>query len=167
MWLILSQSKLVWCNLTAKAYTLLGLLWHTFGFCFYKKWLYLILVESQLVYCSPIRTPQYIKDIILVETIPQPTTKLILNDTKLDYTSLLLTINLSTLMYLLKLLDIVVLDIGLRNLHDDLIYFIVSFSSTTTRSLIILINTHKSRTNIAHLSISIVYRDYGILFFLL
>ena len=96
-------------KIIGKAYKLLGLLGRTFSTdsLSAKKRLYISLVRSQLLYCSQVWHPCYIKDILLLERIQRRATKYILNDYKSSYKSRLLCLNLEPLMYLNELNDVI------------------------------------------------------------
>ena len=94
----------------AKAYKTFGLL--RCAFChttniLSKKSLYLALVRSQLIYCSPLWHPYQISDITLLKRIQHQATKYTLNDFTSDYKrTRLINLNLLPLMYLLDLYGI-------------------------------------------------------------
>ena len=69
--------------------------------------LYLTLVRSQLMYCTPIWRPYLQKDIQNIERIQRRATKFILNDYDSNYKTRLLTLKLLPLMYLFELQDII------------------------------------------------------------
>ena len=68
--------------ISLRAYKQLGLLWRTFRSTQVsaKKELYLSLVKSQLVYCSPIWRPNQIQHIIHLEKVQRRVTKFILSN---------------------------------------------------------------------------------------
>ena len=75
-----------------------------------KMKLYLALVHSQLMYCTPIWRPYLQKDIQNnIERIQRHATKFILNDYDSNYKTQLLTLKLLPLMYLFELQDIILL----------------------------------------------------------
>jgi len=55
-----------------------------------KRLLYISLVRSQLVYCSPVWRPHHMKDIKLFENVQRRATKFIVNDFSMNYKSRLL-----------------------------------------------------------------------------
>ena len=55
-----------------------------------RKRLYITLVRSHLVYCSPLWRPHLIKDIEIFERVQRRAPKFILNNYHLDYRSQLL-----------------------------------------------------------------------------
>ena len=73
---VLFSSDLSWCShyhaITAMAYHTLGPIHRTFFLLILvkvKKWLYLALVRSRLMYCSPVWRPRLLKDIISLERV--------------------------------------------------------------------------------------------------
>ena len=77
-------------HIISRAYRVLGLLRRTFSSntnLREKKRLYVSLVRSQLVYCSPFWRPYLLKDISQLETVQRRATKFILNDFRSDYKS--------------------------------------------------------------------------------
>ena len=93
----------------SQIYKILGLLQRTFDnvVCIQaKKILYLSLVRSQLIYCSPVWHPQFINDITTIENVQRRATKFILNDFFSDYKSRLIKLNLLPLMMYLEINDI-------------------------------------------------------------
>ena len=96
-------------NITAKAYKIFGLLRRIFknSISFEaKKLLYISLVRSCLLYCSPLWWPYLIQDILLLEKVQRRATKAILNDYTSDYKSCLIKLKLLPLMYVYELSDI-------------------------------------------------------------
>ena len=84
---IILSSSLIWDahynQIIAKAYSILGLLRRTFSLQNHtrsKKQLYISLVRSQLLYCSNLWKPHFIKHIQQFEWVQQWATKYILND---------------------------------------------------------------------------------------
>ena len=88
---IIYSSSLLWDlhykNIISKAYKIFHVLRHTFTTPSHvaRKHLYITLVRSHLVYCSPLWRPHLIKDIEIFEKVQQQATKFILNDYHLDY----------------------------------------------------------------------------------
>ena len=121
---IILSSNLNWDyhykKITGRVYKFLGLLRRTFttDFILAKKRLYISIVRSQLLYCSQVWRPYYIKDILLFERIQRRATKYILNDYKSSYKSHLLHLNLLPLMYIFEL--------------NDLSFFIKSYISASS-----------------------------------
>ena len=110
---VILSTDLSWKNhynhISAKAYRTLGLLRRTFSHSVdipTKKTLYLALVRSQLLYCSPLWHPYLICDISALERIQRRATKFILNDYVTDYKTRLIKLNILPLMYTYDLYDI-------------------------------------------------------------
>ena len=102
------QWNLHYKNIISKAYKMLYTLRRIFT-CpspIARKHLYLTLVRSHLVYCSPLWRPYLIKDIEHFERLQRRITKFILNNYELDYKSRLSKCQILPLMYFLELLDI-------------------------------------------------------------
>lgn len=94
----------------SKAYKTLGLVRRTFSPSISpltKVKLYVSLIRSQLMYCSPIWRPYLIKDINNLELLQRRATKYILNDYISDYKTRLIKLQLLPLMYILEISDIV------------------------------------------------------------
>ena len=75
-------------HIIARAYRTLGLLrriFHHVNSVQRKKQLYISLVQSQFLYCSPIWRPCLIKDIVKLERVQRKATKFILSNYSLDY----------------------------------------------------------------------------------
>ena len=100
-----------------------------------RKQLYIILIRSQLTYCSQIWRPHLIKDIALIESVQRRATKWILNDYSSDYRSRLVTLELLPLMMTYEINDVVFFmkSVQSRNPSFDILQH-VSFSSSCTRS---------------------------------
>ena len=71
-----------------------------------RKCLYLLLIRSQMSYCSQIWRPHLIKDISLLESVQRKATKWILNNFILDYKSRLCSLQLLPLMMSFEVNDI-------------------------------------------------------------
>jgi len=71
-----------------------------------KRTLYLTLVRSKLLYCSPLWRPYLTKDFLLLERVQRRVTKFILNNYIMDYKTRLTQLNLLPVMYVLELHDI-------------------------------------------------------------
>ena len=91
-----------------KAYQTLGFICRTFVLNS-RKQLYISLVRSQLLYCSPLWRPQPLKDIFALEQVQQRATKFILNDYESSYKSCLKKLHLLPLMYVYVLNDLMFL----------------------------------------------------------
>ena len=96
--------------IVSKALKTLGLIRRTIGTLSsvtVRKQLYLILVRSQLTYCSQIWRPQLIKDIVLLESVQRRATKWILDDFQSNYKSRLLLTGLLPLIMVYEVNDVV------------------------------------------------------------
>ena len=134
-------------------YQILGLLRHYFRNCtsvHSKKFLYISLVRSQLIYGSQVWRPHLLKDIDALEAIQRRSTKFIFNDYTFDYKSRLLSLQLLPLMMIYELNDILFIVKSLKenntyfNIHN---YFI--FSSNCKRSAFHHKLVHRlARTNV-------------------
>jgi len=99
-----------------------------------KAKLYVSLIRSQLMYCSPVWRPYFIKDINNFKHLQRWATKYILNDFISDYISRLLKLELLPLMYSFELSDIMFFIKFIRNPTTSFnIHHFVSFS-TSARS---------------------------------
>ena len=126
-------------HIVSKAYRALGLLRHSFkcsNSITTKKALYLYIVRSYLLYCSPLWRPHQVQHVMLLERVQRRASKFILNDYSIDYKSRLIKLNLLPLMYIYELTDILffIKSIKTSNNSFDITEFI-SFSSSNTRSL--------------------------------
>jgi len=125
-------------HILAKAYRTLGLLRRTFSCSIdttTKKVLYLALVRSQLLYCSPLWHPYLLCDIAVLERIQRRATKYILNDYVSNYKTRLLKLNMLPLMYTYDLCDILffIKSVQHPSNHFNINNF-VSFCHHSTRS---------------------------------
>ena len=133
------SDDLSWSNhlthITNKAYKKLGLLRRSL--CYNnststKKRLYVLLIRSQLLYCSQIWHPYLRKDIKLIENVQRHATKFILNEYSSDYKSRFLKLNL------LPLTMIYDISFFVKSLKQPSTSFnitdFVSFSHNSTRS---------------------------------
>ena len=125
---IILSSNLTWDahynHIIAKAYSILGLLRRTFSpqnLTKSKKQLYISLVRSQLLYCSILWKPYFIKHTQQLERVQRRATKYILNDFTSDYKSRLIQTQLLPLTYILDLNDVMFFIKSLRNHHDGFI----------------------------------------------
>ena len=133
---------LSWTNhheyVLSKAYKILGLLRCTFsnvGCTLAKKTLYLSLVRSQLMYCSQIWRPQYLKGIQSLENIQRRATKFITNDYTSCYKSRQINLHLLPLMMQLELNDILFFVVSIKNPTKSFnVLDYVTFCSGSTRT---------------------------------
>ena len=139
---IIMSHDLSWKNhhdfILSKAYRFLGLLRRTFSTvdCNQaKKILYLSLVRSQLMYCSPIWRPQFLKDIQSFENIQRRATKFITNDYSSSYKSRLVSLHMLPFMMQLELNDILFFVASIKNPTKsfDISEYVI-FCSGSTRS---------------------------------
>ena len=71
-----------------------------------KRSLYLSLVRSQLLYCSPLWHPHLLADIKRFESVQRRATKFIINDSSMDYKDRLIHLHLLPLMMEFEIADI-------------------------------------------------------------
>ena len=100
-----------------------------------KKHLYIMLVRSQLTYCSQLWRPRLIKDIKCLERVQRRATKFVLQDYPSDYKTRLLSLKLLPLMYWFELQDILFLIRFFKDPSDNNILNYVSFVNLHTRSI--------------------------------
>jgi len=92
-----------------EAYKFLGLLQRTFSNTIASSVtvkLYISLVRSHLMCCSPVWWPHLLKNICKIEQLQCRVTKYILHDFTSDYKTRLINLNLFPLMYIFKISDI-------------------------------------------------------------
>uniref|UniRef100_A0A1X7UDD0 Reverse transcriptase domain-containing protein n=1 Tax=Amphimedon queenslandica TaxID=400682 RepID=A0A1X7UDD0_AMPQE len=106
------SADLSWSNhishIISKAYKRLGLIRRYYSISIsveIKKTLYIYLVRSQLVYCSLIWRPNFVKDFMLLERVQQKATKYILNNFVSDYGTRLMSLNMLPSVIILELND--------------------------------------------------------------
>ena len=139
---IMFSSDLQWNlhfkNIISKAYKMFYTLRHTFTSPspIARKRLYLTLVRSHLVYCSPLWRPYLIKEIEHFQRLQCRVTKFILNNYELDYKkSRLSKCQILPLMYFLELIDILFLIKSLKSPTPAFnIHHYITFNTSTTRS---------------------------------
>ena len=97
--------------------------------------LYLSLVRSRLLYCSPIWHPHLLTDIRALENVQRRATKFILNDHLTDYRQRLVSLNLLPLMMIFEIIDIIFFIKCLKQPSKRFnILSFVTFCSSQTRS---------------------------------
>ena len=101
---------------------------YTPGNCY----MYISLVQSKLLFCSPAWKPYLLKHIQTLERLQRQGTKYILNDYHTDYKTRLIRLNLLPITYTLDIADIMFLINSLKNPTDN--FNILSFSNNQTRS---------------------------------
>ena len=124
-------------SIMAKSYKILGLLRRVFSsvHCHQaKKVLYISLVRSKLLYCSPIWRPHLLSDIKALESVQRRATTFILNSYDSDYRLRLLSLQLLPLMMILEINDVLFFVKSLKEPtdHFDISRF-VTFCSGCTR----------------------------------
>jgi len=123
--------------ISSKAYKILGLIRHSFsssGPVLSRCKLYISLVRSQVLYCSPIWRPCLIKYINMLERIQRLAKKWILNDYQLSYRFRLMSLCLLPLMYIYKLNDIIFIKSHKQPTSHFNINEYIKFSASSTRS---------------------------------
>ena len=104
----------------SKAYKMLGLVRRTFSSANCvpaKRLIYISLVRSQLLYCSPVWHPFLLSDIRCIEKVQKRATRFIINDPTLGYKERLMNQNLLPLMMLSVLRPLLHILISLTMLH--------------------------------------------------
>ena len=111
---VMVSSDLQWKShylfILPKSYKILGLLRKVFSSvnCVRaKKVLYLSLVRSKLLYCSPIWRPHLLSDVRALENVQRRATKFILNASLSNYRLRLVNLNLLPLMMAFEINDII------------------------------------------------------------
>ena len=100
-----------------------------------KRSLYISLVRSQLLYCSPVWHPYLLADVKCLELLQRRATKFIVNDTSMDYRNCLIHLKLLPLMMELENADIIFFVKSVRYSSDHFnIFDFVHFSAHHTRS---------------------------------
>ena len=100
-----------------------------------KKLLYLSLVRSRLLYCSPVWRPNLVKDFTQLERIQRRASKFILNYSTHDYKSRLIHLKLLPLTMTLELNDILFFIKSMKSSSDHFnIKSFFSFHCSSTRS---------------------------------
>ena len=137
----------------SKAYKMLGLVRRTFSSAncvSAKRLIYISLVQSQLLYCSPVWHPFLLSDIRCIEKVQKRATRFIINDPTLGYKERLMNLNLLPLMMYFEIADIIFM---VKCIKAPTPYFNISdyvtFCSENTHSSIHLKLKHtKTKTNL-------------------
>ena len=113
-----------------------------------KVKLYISLVRSQIMYCSPVWGPHLMKDITKIEQLQRRATKYILQDYISDYKTRLTKLQLLPLMYILEISDIMFFINSIKSPTSSFnINSYVSFSKCGTRSSALKLRHNTSFTN--------------------
>ena len=133
--------------ISSKAYKILGLLRRVFSNSILlsaRLSLYISLVRSQLLYCSPVWHPYLLKDIRALELVQRRATKFIVNNNDMDYRNRLLSLKLLPLMMEYEIADIMFLVKCLKSSSDHFnICDFVEFCAHSTRGSSSLKLKHK------------------------
>ena len=143
---ILSSDRPHYLLILQKAYKMLGLVHRTFPLvkdvCAKHK-LYVSLIHSLLLYCSPLWHPQLLVDIKSLEPVQRRSTKFIFDNQSLDYQERLLCLHMLPLMMEYDLADILFFIKSLKASSDCFnVEDYISFSISNTRSLSYLKQRH-------------------------
>ena len=100
-----------------------------------KRCLYLSLLHSKLLYCSPVWRPQYLVDIRSLESVQRRASKFIISNSSMDYRDRLISLEMLPLMMEYEIADIMFLIKSLKNpsSHFNILDFI-TFNISNTRS---------------------------------
>ena len=133
--------------ISSKAYKILGLLRRVFSNSILlsaRLSLYISLVRSQLLYCSPVWHPYLLKDIRALELVQRRATKFIVNNNDMDYRNRLLSLKLLPLMMEYEIADNMFLVKCLKSSSDHFnICDFVEFCAHSTRGSSSLKLKHK------------------------
>ena len=100
-----------------------------------KRSLYLSLVRSQLLYCSPLWHPHLLADINRLESVQRRATKFIVNDSSMDYKDRLIHLHLLPLMMEFEISDILFLVKSMKCPSNHFnIYSFIEVCNHSTRS---------------------------------
>ena len=111
--------------------------------------LYISLVRSQLGYCSQVWRPQFVQDIMSLETVQRRSTKYILQDYSSNYKQRLVSLKLLPLMYWYELQDMLFIIKCIKTPLDNFdIHKYISFVTSSTRSA----SHHKLKQNLCRTS---------------
>ena len=128
-----------------RAYRMLGLIRQIFSSStdvYTKRCLYLSLVRSKLLYCSPVWHPQYLVDIRSLETVQRRASKFIISNSAMDYRDRLISLEMLPLMMEYEIADIMFLIKSLKNpsSHFNILDFI-TFNISNTRVCVYLVQS--------------------------
>ena len=137
--------------ISSKAYKSLGLLRRVFkeSHCPHtRKFLYISLVRSKLLYCSSLWRPHLLEDIELLKKVQRRATKFILNDYTSDYKTRL---GMLPLMYIYEIADILFFIKSLKPTLTDKFNILnyVNFNTGSTRSSGTKLHHKTAHTNAA------------------
>ena len=138
---VILSSNLSWSphitSILQKAYRSLGLLKRAIPYespTDLKRSLYLLLVRSHVLYCSPIWRPHLIKDSKALETLQRRATKYILSSS-IDYKSRLIVLKLFPITLWLEIQDVLLLIKLIQNPPNNFqLDDYIIFSTNSTRS---------------------------------
>ena len=124
---VIMSSDMQWRSLfiIPRAYRMLGLIRRVFSSStdvYTKRCLYLSLVRSKLLYCSPVWRPQYLVDIRNLETVQRRASKFIISNSAMDYRDRLISLEMLPLMMEYEIADIMFLIKSLKNPSSHLIF---------------------------------------------
>ena len=153
---IVVNSNLNWSNhyniICCKAYRSLNLIKRIispFSPVGWKKKLYISVVRSQVSYCSQLWRPQFVRDIMSLETVQRRSTKYIPQDYSSNYKQRLMSLKLLPLMYWYELQDMLLIIKCIKTPTDNFdIYKYVSIGTKSTRSA----SHHKLKQNLCRTS---------------
>ena len=138
-------------HITSRAYKMLGLLRRVFNEVSYvssKRLLYISLVRSQLLYCSPLWRPYLISDIGQLESVQRRATRYISKCSSHNYKERLTDINLLPLMMIYEISDIIFFVKCIKNkISHFMISDFVCFSSSHTRQATFFKLRHSKATS--------------------
>ena len=152
---IIVSADLKWSQhyqyILSKAYKMLGLVRRTFSSAncvSAKRLIYISLVRSQLLYCSPVWHPFLLSDIHCIEKVQKRATRFIINDSTLGYKERLMNLNLLPLMMYFEIADIIFMVKCTLTPYFNISDY-VTFCSANIRSSVHLKLKHtKTKTNL-------------------
>ena len=153
---VITSSDLSWKNhynyIMSKAYRMLGLLRRVFSSvtCVSsKRLLYLSLVRSHLMFCSPLWRPQFIADIKQLESVQRRATRFIVNNRHLSYKERLTNLSLLPLMMQFEVTDILFFVKNIKNQNScfPISDYITPSSCSTRQKTFFKLRHTKSSSN--------------------